>query len=227
MAFPTSPSNNDVHKEGNRAFVWDSTLGTWDQIKETKGTESEVGGGALGNISSGTLSSNVTFPPGHVIQTTQRKNNYNFSTTSSTVIPTPIYHKIHTTAGNYVLFECNFTFRYRPINQSYAGGGLRLYYSTDDGATDAYSSVSGQIADLNSTNPFIFYAYWDISGTMSGDNYLDVPVNLKFLHDGKYTQHALTGTSHYYKIYMHCDNGTIYILGGSSIQFITLQEIQA
>jgi len=34
MAFPASPSNNDVHKEGNRSFVWDSTLGTWDQVKE-------------------------------------------------------------------------------------------------------------------------------------------------------------------------------------------------
>ena len=35
MAFPTSPSNNQVHKEGNRAFVYDSALGVWDLIKET------------------------------------------------------------------------------------------------------------------------------------------------------------------------------------------------
>jgi hypothetical protein len=34
MAFPASPSNNQVHKEGNRSFVYDSTLGVWDQIKE-------------------------------------------------------------------------------------------------------------------------------------------------------------------------------------------------
>jgi hypothetical protein len=34
MAFPASPSNNQVHKEGNRSFVYDSTLGTWDQVKE-------------------------------------------------------------------------------------------------------------------------------------------------------------------------------------------------
>ena len=38
MAFPTSPSNNQVHKEGNRAFVYDSTLGVWDQIQETPST---------------------------------------------------------------------------------------------------------------------------------------------------------------------------------------------
>jgi hypothetical protein len=34
MAFPASPSNNEVHKEGNQSFVYDSTLGTWDQVKE-------------------------------------------------------------------------------------------------------------------------------------------------------------------------------------------------
>ena len=34
MAFPASPSNNQVHKEGNRSFVYDSTLGVWDQVKE-------------------------------------------------------------------------------------------------------------------------------------------------------------------------------------------------
>ena len=34
MAFPTSPSNNDVHKEGTRSFVYDSALGVWDQVRE-------------------------------------------------------------------------------------------------------------------------------------------------------------------------------------------------
>ena len=35
MAFPTSGlTNNQVHKEGNRAFVYDTTLGVWDQDKE-------------------------------------------------------------------------------------------------------------------------------------------------------------------------------------------------
>ena len=32
MAFPTNPSDNDVHKEGNRSFVYDSTLGVWDRL---------------------------------------------------------------------------------------------------------------------------------------------------------------------------------------------------
>ena len=42
MPFPTSPSNNDVHKIGNRAFVYDSTLGTWDQVREVERTENNL-----------------------------------------------------------------------------------------------------------------------------------------------------------------------------------------
>ena len=42
MAFPTSPSNNQVHKEGNRAFVYDSTLGTWDQVREIDRGENKI-----------------------------------------------------------------------------------------------------------------------------------------------------------------------------------------
>lgn len=60
MAFPTSPSNNQVHKEGNRAFVYDSTLGVWDQVRETDRTENKILSGEIG--------SGVTFPAGHVLQ---------------------------------------------------------------------------------------------------------------------------------------------------------------
>ena len=61
MAFPTSSlTNNQVHKEGNRAFVYDSTLGTWDQIRETERTEHKILSGEIG--------SSVTFPFGHVLQ---------------------------------------------------------------------------------------------------------------------------------------------------------------
>ena len=69
MAFPASPSNNQVHKEGNRSFVYDSTLGTWDQVPETDSLYKESGGGVLGNINAGTLGSGVTFPAGHIVQT--------------------------------------------------------------------------------------------------------------------------------------------------------------
>ena len=32
MAFPTSPSDNQVYKIGNRVWVYDSTLGVWDKV---------------------------------------------------------------------------------------------------------------------------------------------------------------------------------------------------
>ena len=59
MAFPTSSlTNNQVHKEGNRSFVYDSSLGVWDQVRETDSTENK--------IQTGTIGSGVTFPAGHV-----------------------------------------------------------------------------------------------------------------------------------------------------------------
>ena len=75
MAFPTSPSNNQVHKEGNRAFVYDSTLDVWDQVRETDRTENKILSGELG--------SRVTFPAGHVIGMWS-----NFSHNSSPMITT-------------------------------------------------------------------------------------------------------------------------------------------
>ena len=46
MAFPTSPSNNQVHRESgsNRTFVYDSTLGVWDQVKEAQSDISNIAG---------------------------------------------------------------------------------------------------------------------------------------------------------------------------------------
>ena len=61
MAFPTSSlTNNQVHKEGNRAFVYDSALGVWDQVRETDKTENE--------ILQTRISNEATFPAGHIIQ---------------------------------------------------------------------------------------------------------------------------------------------------------------
>ena len=50
MAFPTSGlTNNQVHKEGNRAFVYDSALGVWDQVRETDRTENKIFSGEIGS----------------------------------------------------------------------------------------------------------------------------------------------------------------------------------
>ena len=77
MAFPASPSNNQVHKEGNRAFVYDSTLGTWDQVRETDRTENKILRGDIGVVT-GTIGSGVTLGAGHV------SNIFNFSKSGGT-----------------------------------------------------------------------------------------------------------------------------------------------
>ena len=111
MAFPTSSlTNNQVHKEGNRAFVYDSALGVWDQVRETDRTENEILSGTIhpstlgsGTIGTGvTLGTGVTFPAGHVVQvTTPVKNNTESSLSTSnntwadsviTASVTPLYN---------------------------------------------------------------------------------------------------------------------------------------
>ena len=68
MAFPKSSlTNNQVHKEGNRAFVYNSNLGAWDQVRDIDRTEREP---ANLTLSTGTLAGGVTFPAGHVLQIT-------------------------------------------------------------------------------------------------------------------------------------------------------------
>jgi len=62
MAFPTSPSNNQVHQEGNRAWVYDSGISVWDQVAPADFHDGQI-------QSSGEISSNVQFPKGHVLQT--------------------------------------------------------------------------------------------------------------------------------------------------------------
>ena len=65
MAFPTSSlTNNQVHKEGNRAFVYDSALGVWDQVREVDRTKNEIITDSVSNTSlysgDATASGNLT-----------------------------------------------------------------------------------------------------------------------------------------------------------------------
>ena len=93
MAFPASPSNNDVHKEGNRAFVYDSALGVWDQVRES---DSLVVDFLPMRADTTVLTSSDTFPAGHVLQVVNGKNNTQigkndtaeFVITTATITPT-------------------------------------------------------------------------------------------------------------------------------------------
>ena len=75
MAFPTSGlTNNQVHKEGNRAFVYDSALGVWDQVRETDRTQDKITSGnisgvfSIPNPSDVSLPDSITLPYGIPIQ---------------------------------------------------------------------------------------------------------------------------------------------------------------
>jgi hypothetical protein len=63
MAFPASPSNNDVHKEGTRSFVYDSALGVWDQVKEQIDQRHEnIKTKTVADFTTGNLGSGIRFP---------------------------------------------------------------------------------------------------------------------------------------------------------------------
>ena len=82
MAFPTSPSNNQVHKEGNRAFVYDSALGVWDQIKETPAT---IYGTSMNTGSERNLDTSITseYKRGSIVQVRHHQNSYYHEATGS------------------------------------------------------------------------------------------------------------------------------------------------
>ena len=52
MAFPTSPSNNQIHRESgsNRTYVYDSSLGVWDQVKEPENRPTNSQFGSAGKV---------------------------------------------------------------------------------------------------------------------------------------------------------------------------------
>jgi hypothetical protein len=107
MAFPASPSDNQVHKTGDRTFVYDSTLGVWDQVKEANPQETgSITNTTLGSGITGTLGSGVTLPAGHIIQTITNYNTGSLASTSSTTASfgmTSSASAITITSGNHVL----------------------------------------------------------------------------------------------------------------------------
>ena len=161
MAFPASPSNNQIHKESgqNRAWVYDSATGTWDQVRETDSTLSAA------------AKSGVSFPVGHIIQTV----NNSYSAANSTSASTTTFSKVvdssgnanwnatiqGVTAGNDILVHCIFNgyVTNNGTNQGGAWGIIRgstsVYYHTgryndwDSLNHYWYSMVNLQFLDVN------------------------------------------------------------------------------
>ena len=131
MAFPTSSlTNNQVHKEGNRAFVYDSTLGVWDQVREAditdgKNLHGEIGGG-------------VTFPSGHILRSFYDQSSgatYTVSTTAHHWLEMDITITGTNSTSDYLLIIMFFSSLH---NNSSGGNYIRLgaRYSVDDWSSD-------------------------------------------------------------------------------------------
>ena len=80
MAFPTSPSDQQVHKEGNRAWVYDSTTKVWDQTRTPDNLTSNNSDWQYRHL--GSIGSDVIFPKGHIIDMAWAKETRTLSTTA-------------------------------------------------------------------------------------------------------------------------------------------------
>lgn len=126
MPFPTSPSNNDVHKVGNRVFAYDSTAGVWDRIAEPPRTAVRA------DHIVGTFSNQVDYPPGHIIQVIYDDLLYTKGTVSTTDDGTELKCVIiPKRATNYILAE----FHTQGANAS-ATYAIRFNLKVTGGGTD-------------------------------------------------------------------------------------------
>jgi|DEB0MinimDraft_6_1074348.scaffolds.fasta_scaffold20431_2 hypothetical protein len=169
-----------------------------------------------GNITGGTIGSGVTFPAGHILQTTQNTYNSGDSATSNSATTAKVsdgasnYYWSHTisgmTAGNDVLV--NFSFVGAVIrNSTTAGGAWHIYRDSD--------IIYGSSQD--------FMQYISVVGATSVQNYSYI--NLIFLDTGA------TATSHtYYLGYSSNGGSTDVVVRSNSVYppFIAiLQEIKS
>ncbi len=182
MAFPASPSNNQVHKESgqNRAWVYDSATGTWDQIRETDSTENK--------ILSGTIGSGITFPAGHTVQVTglTRSNDEtnvdgNHNTFVDTCIQATVTPKF--SSSKILLFasinlflnntggDISYSIRFK---RAISGGAtsypdtMSSYQGTGNKHTMYYASGTGSVQEIGQAHDLV---YQDSPNTTSAITY--------------------------------------------------------
>ena len=162
MAFPTSSlTNNQVHKEGNRAFVYDSALGVWDQVRETDITD---GKNLYGEIGSGTIGSGVTFPSGHVLQAeTSNHTTHFYYTTSSTVFDNGTTSTRGDDSHGSVIDDLNVTLTTKKANSKFL-----IFINLQNCGVD--SPASGYPFVLNVYSSIDSYATPIIRGDQVGSN---------------------------------------------------------
>jgi hypothetical protein len=216
MAFPASPSNNQVHKEGNRAFVYDSTLGTWDQVRETDRTENKI---LSGNIGGGIIGAGVTFPAGCIVQVLS----YTFTGHRSFSSANGVWRDLFG-GGNDLTIHLSKPSNKVLINAQINVGGVNdsyLHYKLTRNGTDVV------IGDARgSTTRCAFMMNTDPS---AGANYMESG-GFTYLDDPSET----TNQGLQYKMWSHARNGTQYLNRchsstdnnrGSPVSGFTLMEI--
>ena len=142
MAFPTSSlTNNQVHKEGNRSFVYDSTLGVWDQVRETDTTGTD-------NIANQEWG-RVKFPVGQIIQVVWAQTSTILASTSTSYKDLGLLASITpTSTTNKILIQWIIH--------------AHLYTNNSGYGTKLLHDVSGSYASLYETaTPYA--VYWNSS----------------------------------------------------------------
>ena len=201
MAFPASPSNNQVHKENNRAFVYDSALGTWDQVKESVADR-------LSHMASVVL----PFPSGHVVKTT-----FKGCSTGLTLNNTREIHctaaqgieALEVTAGNKLAIWFMGGNHYTSTNSPYYS---TLKIVVTDGAGDSHyeTAVFGAVGSEARFDPISAFAFHTIAANTN-------TVNIRYGIRGNY----ISASYNFYLTPTHYDSGDT-----SGMRFV-VQEIQA
>ena len=228
MAFPTSPSNNQVHKEGNRAFVYDSTLGTWDQVKESDRTARssypliEEGG-------------EVTFPSGHMIQSRVLSyglpaDQQHISTGSDTFVDTGVcgsFTTVKSSADSWLMFEFNSGMTHHSAAGS-SWGSTTLTLKTSD--TETYATGDDIVSDASPTTGYRNRYQPNVTGNYHPQFYRYI------YHAGDSPNYSasyptsLTSYSAGQKLYarMHiCEpsGGTFYLVHSAAAYNLTVKEM--
>ena len=171
MAFPTSPSNNQVHKEGQRAFVYDSALGVWDQIRTPARTENNLSH-TTGSLS-GSVAERIDFPEGHIIQAftstvsaarTSNSTSFQPSGLYATITPTSTSSKIVIQYGGPQHANGNDCHMYTTIYRGTthlgpSNEGLTLW-STGASSTGRWKNCSLIYTDSPNTTSATTYEIW-------------------------------------------------------------------
>ena len=172
MAFPTTGlSDNQVHKEGNRAFVYDSTLGTWDQVKDAG--FSDIGQPTLEKVlgNDTVLESSALFPAGHYTKqtqyqagagaTTQTTAGIGFGTVGSQVM-------IHGSSVQIIIFGGTCEMEDSGRRNAYLGVNYKwdtTFSSTTDGTVYRTSYFVGTGSSVVKANAIVGTTIHNVSGS--------------------------------------------------------------